>query len=82
MILGSRKRIQVRLLTHGVTARLLRAGTYTLAEKASVKALLEEAGPLPSGIPLVILVAGERVEQGRRLSDGDEVTVLQFAAGG
>jgi sulfur carrier protein ThiS len=64
------------------TARLLRAGPYELPEGARVKTLLKEAGPPPRGVPLVILILGDRVEDDRRLVEGDEVTVLQFAAGG
>jgi sulfur carrier protein ThiS len=80
---GRRKRsIRVTLLTHGLIARVLRAGAYDLAEHAPVKKLLEASGPLPRGMPVVILVRGERVEPDRRLADGDEVTVVQFAAGG
>lgn len=82
MLFGSRSRIRVTLVTHGVTARMLRAGSYELPKGAKVRALLEAAGPVPPGIPLVMLIGGARIEEGHKLSDGDEVTVLQFAAGG
>lgn len=82
MLFGSKRRIQVTLVTHGVSARMFKAGSYDLAEGARVKTLLDQAGPAPRGVPLVILIHGERTEPGRRLDNGDEVTVLQFAAGG
>ena len=76
------KPITVTLVAHGLAARLVKPGVYHLKAGAKVKTLLKQAGLGRGPMPLILLIAGERVPLSRRLVDGDELTCLQFASGG
>ena len=77
-----RKSITVTLVAHGMATRLVKPGVYQVKEGARVKTLLKLAGLASGSVPLVLLIAGERVSLSRSLVDGDEVICLQFTAGG
>lgn len=81
-MLSQRRRIQVTVASHGPAAELVRSGTYDVPSGCTVKKLLREAG-LSRGAPaLTCLIEGRRVGPSHRLTGGECLTVVQFAAGG
>ena len=81
-IFGKKKEITVTVTAHGLAARFVRPGTYTLTEGSTVKALLKKAGLNQTSVPLVFMIEGQRVDPAHKLTADEAVSVFQMAGGG
>lgn len=76
------RKIGIVVEVHGLAAKFISSGSYTLKKGATVEALLKKAARPGRRPPVTVMIDGERVEPTRTLEDGESVRVFGFAAGG
>ncbi len=79
---SSTKKISVTVKPYGIVAQHVKAGTYEVAEGDKLKKVLRKAGALGIDIPIVVMINGSRVTPDQKLSDGDEIKILNVVGGG
>jgi len=78
----SKKKIKVTIKPYGPLASKIKGGIYTLGEGARLKKALKKSGVLGAGLPFVAMINGSRVPPDHKLTDGDEIKILQIIGGG
>jgi sulfur carrier protein ThiS len=76
------KKITVTVKPYGIVAGRIKGGSFTVPEGARLRKVLRKAGALGVDIPIVLMIDGSRVTPSHRLSDGDEIKILQIVGGG
>jgi sulfur carrier protein ThiS len=81
-MLFSKKQITVTVKPYGPLAARVTGGTYTVKEGSRLKKVLRKSGAFAMGTPFVSMINGQRVPPDHKLSDGDEIKILQIIGGG
>ena len=78
----NKKRINVTVKPYGIVKNYVDENTFEIKEGAKLRTLLRKSGASGITFPLILMINGERVKPSQRLTDGDEVKLLNIVGGG